>query len=88
MEGAGANIDVIILPKVKGPRDVWFFDTLLTQLEVVRECHHPSGGAGRPLGREQDDSECRGEGRTEHRRRAVAHDRVHEDPDPGHAHGR
>ena len=34
VEGAGANIDVIILPKVKGPRDVWFFDTLLTQLEA------------------------------------------------------
>ncbi len=34
VEGAGANIDVIILPKVKGPRDVWFFDTLLTQLET------------------------------------------------------
>ena len=34
VEGAGANIDVVILPKVKGPRDVWFFDTLLTQLET------------------------------------------------------
>jgi len=33
VEGAGARIDVIILPKVKAPRDVWFFDTLLTQLE-------------------------------------------------------
>ncbi len=33
IEGAGANIDVLILPKVKGPRDVWFFDTLVTQLE-------------------------------------------------------
>lgn len=34
VEGAGARIDVIILPKVKGPRDVWFFDTLLAQLET------------------------------------------------------
>jgi len=34
VEGAGARIDVIILPKVKGPRDVWFFETLLTQLEA------------------------------------------------------
>jgi citrate lyase subunit beta/citryl-CoA lyase len=34
VEGAGANIDVIIVPKVKGPRDVWFFDILLTQLET------------------------------------------------------
>jgi citrate lyase subunit beta/citryl-CoA lyase len=31
--GAGANLDVIIIPKVKAPRDVWFVDTLLTQLE-------------------------------------------------------
>ena len=31
--GAGANIEVIIVPKVKGPRDVWFVDDLLTQLE-------------------------------------------------------
>src|SRR5437764_6907536 len=31
--GAGANVDVLILPKVKAPRDVWFVDTLLTQLE-------------------------------------------------------
>ncbi len=31
--GAGAAIDVVIVPKVKAPRDVWFIDTLLTQLE-------------------------------------------------------
>jgi citrate lyase subunit beta/citryl-CoA lyase len=31
--GAGANIDVIIIPKIKSPRDVWFVDDLLTQLE-------------------------------------------------------
>lgn len=31
--GAGANIDVIIVPKVKSSRDVWFVDDLLTQLE-------------------------------------------------------
>jgi citrate lyase subunit beta/citryl-CoA lyase len=31
--GAGQNLDVIIIPKVKAPRDVWFVDTLLTQLE-------------------------------------------------------
>lgn len=31
--GAGKNIDVIIVPKPKSPRDVWFVDTLLTQLE-------------------------------------------------------
>jgi citrate lyase subunit beta/citryl-CoA lyase len=32
--GAGAFIDVIIIPKVKAPRDVWFVDTLLSQLEA------------------------------------------------------
>jgi citrate lyase subunit beta/citryl-CoA lyase len=30
---AGANIDVIIVPKVKAPRDVWFVEDLLSQLE-------------------------------------------------------
>jgi citrate lyase subunit beta / citryl-CoA lyase len=33
VERAGANLDVIILPKAKSPRDVWFVDTLLTKLE-------------------------------------------------------
>src|SRR3954452_16411664 len=33
VNGAGAALDVIIIPKVKAPRDVWFVDTLLTQLE-------------------------------------------------------
>jgi citrate lyase subunit beta / citryl-CoA lyase len=32
--GAGANIDIIIIPKIKGPREVWFVDDLLTQLET------------------------------------------------------
>jgi citrate lyase subunit beta/citryl-CoA lyase len=30
---AGANIDVIIVPKIKAARDVWFVDDMLTQLE-------------------------------------------------------
>jgi citrate lyase subunit beta/citryl-CoA lyase len=30
---AGRNLDVIIIPKVKAPRDVWFVETLLAQLE-------------------------------------------------------
>jgi citrate lyase subunit beta/citryl-CoA lyase len=34
VEGAGRHLDVIIIPKPKAPRDVWFFDTLLTQLEL------------------------------------------------------
>lgn len=33
VEGAGKNLDIVIVPKVKAPRDVWFFDTLLSQLE-------------------------------------------------------
>lgn len=32
--GAGRNIDVIIVPKPKAPRDVWFVDTLLGQMEA------------------------------------------------------
>jgi citrate lyase subunit beta/citryl-CoA lyase len=32
--GAGRQLDVIIVPKVKAPRDVWFVDDLLTQLET------------------------------------------------------
>ncbi len=32
--GAGANLDVIMVPKIKGPREVWFVDDLLTQLEL------------------------------------------------------
>jgi len=33
VEQAGAHLDLLIVPKVKAPRDVWFFDTLLAQLE-------------------------------------------------------
>ncbi len=33
VEAAGRNLDILIVPKVKAPRDVWFFDTLLHQLE-------------------------------------------------------
>ena len=33
VEGAGDRIDVLVIPKVKAPRDVWFFETLLDQLE-------------------------------------------------------
>src|SRR5881296_3250873 len=34
VEGAGAHLDLLILPKVKAPRDVWVFETLLAQLEA------------------------------------------------------
>lgn len=30
---AGRNVDLVIIPKVKGERDVWFVDDLLSQLE-------------------------------------------------------
>jgi len=38
--GAGAHIDVIIVPKVKSVRDVWFVDDLLTQLEHKLNLEH------------------------------------------------
>ena len=34
VERAGDHLDVIIIPKVKAPRDVWFVETLLDQLEA------------------------------------------------------
>lgn len=33
VEQAGENVDLIIIPKVKAARDVWWVDVLLTQLE-------------------------------------------------------
>jgi citrate lyase subunit beta / citryl-CoA lyase len=43
--GAGDRLDLLILPKVKAPRDVWFFETLLEQLEAKL-------GLGRRIGLE------------------------------------
>lgn len=34
MEHAGANLDVVMVPKVRAPRDVHFVETLLNQLEM------------------------------------------------------
>lgn len=34
VEAAGTQIDLIIIPKVAAPRDVWFVDTLLSELEA------------------------------------------------------
>ncbi|MDP9235897.1 MAG: CoA ester lyase [Chloroflexota bacterium] len=31
---AGQHLDIIIIPKVKAPRDIWFVETLLAQLEA------------------------------------------------------
>jgi citrate lyase subunit beta/citryl-CoA lyase len=42
--GAGANFDVIVLPKVTGPRDIWWLDLLLTQVE--QESGLPVGRIG------------------------------------------
>jgi citrate lyase subunit beta/citryl-CoA lyase len=30
---AGENLDILMIPKVYGPRDVWFFETLVEQVE-------------------------------------------------------
>jgi citrate lyase subunit beta/citryl-CoA lyase len=43
VEGAGRHIDILILPKVKAPRDVWFFETLLDQLEQKLGLEHRIG---------------------------------------------
>ena len=41
--GAGTHLDVIIVPKVKAPRDVWFVETVLTQLEAKLGLDRPVG---------------------------------------------
>jgi citrate lyase subunit beta / citryl-CoA lyase len=43
VEGAGRNLDVVIIPKVKAPRDVWFVETLLAQLEAKLRLPHRIG---------------------------------------------
>jgi len=45
--GAGHALDVVIVPKVKRPRDVWFVDTLLTYYET--KLGLPVGGIGLEL---------------------------------------
>jgi HpcH/HpaI aldolase/citrate lyase family len=47
VSGAGARIDVVIVPKVRSARDVWFVDDLLTQLE--RRLGLPEGRIGLEL---------------------------------------
>jgi citrate lyase subunit beta/citryl-CoA lyase len=47
VRGAGAAIEMVIVPKVKAPRDVWFVDDLLTQLE--RRLGLAVGGIGLEL---------------------------------------
>ncbi len=36
VEAAGEKLDVIIVPKPKAARDIWFFDTLLSQIEAKK----------------------------------------------------
>ena len=43
VEAAGEHLDLLIVPKVKAPRDVWFFDTLLSQLEKKLALSRPIG---------------------------------------------
>ena len=55
VEGAGRNLDIVIVPKVKAPRDVWFFDTLLSSARAQA----PSGEAHRPRGSDRGDRGAR-----------------------------
>src|ERR1700730_1213863 len=43
VSGAGAHLDIIIVPKVKAARDIWFVETLLTQLEAKLGLDRPIG---------------------------------------------
>lgn len=41
--GAQEALDVLIVPKARRPRDVWWVDVLLTQLEATLGLEHPIG---------------------------------------------
>ena len=43
VEGAGARLDAVMVPKVGSARDVWFVDTLLSQLEAHTRRTAPIG---------------------------------------------
>lgn len=43
VEKAGEYLDIIIIPKVKAARDVWWVDVLLTQIETRLERKNPIG---------------------------------------------
>jgi citrate lyase beta subunit len=43
VEGAGTGLDVVMLPKAGSARDVWFVDTLLSQLEAHTGREAPIG---------------------------------------------
>ena len=41
VEGAGANVDAIVLPKTNRPEDVYMLDMLLTQIEMAMDLDQP-----------------------------------------------
>ncbi len=43
VEAAGDNIDLIVVPKVNGPRDIHFVETLLSQIEIHNSISRPIG---------------------------------------------
>ena len=43
LEGAGNNLDIIIIPKVKKPSDLLFFETMLLSLEKKLKIKKPIG---------------------------------------------
>ena len=43
VRGAGSQLDVVIIPKVTSPRDVWFVETVLDQLERQIGIEQPIG---------------------------------------------
>ena len=47
VEGAGAKLDAIMLPKVRTPGDVEMTDKLLTQIELAHRAGGRAGSASR-----------------------------------------
>jgi citrate lyase beta subunit len=43
VEIAGDSIDLIVVPKVNGPADIYFVETLLTQIESNKDIKRPIG---------------------------------------------
>jgi citrate lyase beta subunit len=43
IEAVGDSIDLIVVPKVNDPADIYFVDTLLTQIESHKNIKHPIG---------------------------------------------
>lgn len=43
VSAVGCNLDVLVIPKARSARDVWWFDVLLSQLEAKLGLDHPIG---------------------------------------------